>query len=218
MTEQDRDLVNNAFVVIGKAIAAYEATLQHQRSRFDKWATRLFNPATMPGELSNATLSTKEQAGLRLFLDLPRTQCLRCHNGPLMSNLGFHNVATAEPAPGANGSHDFGRMLGLQSVLVDPFNCSGSYSDATNKDCKHLRFARRQNLSETIDGAFKVPSLRNLAATAPYFHDGRFQTLENVIDHYRNQLVNDPLRVSEVPDIELTDSERDQLVAFLKTL
>jgi len=226
MAEEDQSLLNNAFVVIGKIIAAYETTLQHDNGRFDRWAHGLFNKPvsnksnspTTQEELSGEGLSTDEQAGLRLFLDLPRTQCLRCHNGPLFSNLGFHNVATAEPAPQANGTHDFGRMLGLQSVLVDPFNCSGSYSDATSNDCEHLRFARRQNLSETIDGAFKVPSLRNLAATAPYFHDGRFLTLENVVDHYRNQLVNDPLRTSEVPDIELTDSERDQLVAFLNTL
>ena len=226
MTEQDRSVVNNAFAVIGKTLAAYETTLQHSNGRFDVWANSLFNaevtnglnPSSTTAALPKATLSTDEQAGLHLFLDLPRTQCLRCHNGPLFSNLGFHNVATAEPAPGATGTHDFGRMLGLQSVLVDPFNCSGSYSDATVNECEHLRFAKRQNLSETIDGAFKVPSLRNLTATAPYFHDGRFRTLAEVIDHYRNQLVNDPLRSSEVPDIELTDSERDQLVAFLKTL
>lgn len=233
MAEQDRQLLNNAFTAIGKVIAAYETTLQHQPGRFDTWANNLLT--VQHGKHNNSAsgaqpLSADEKAGLHLFLDLPTTQCLRCHNGPLFSNLGFHNVATSEPVTiesgtagrkaerGTYGTHDFGRMLGLQSVLADPFNCSGSYSDATNDECEDLRFARRQNLGETIDGAFKVPSLRNLQATAPYFHDGRFATLDKVIDHYRNQLGDSPLRVSEVPDITLTDSERDQLVAFLNAL
>lgn len=221
MTEADRRLVNDAFATVGKLIAAYETTLQHRPGKFDRWAQALLGDEASKDNTpstKNVSLTAAEQAGLHLFLDLPRTQCLRCHNGPLFSNQGFHNVATAEPAAGTKGTHDFGRMLGLQSVLVDPFNCSGSYSDADTDDCEHLRFARRQNLGETIDGAFKVPSLRNLVATAPYFHDGRFATLQLAVDHYRNQLGGNRLRISEVPDIELTDTERDQLVAFLKTL
>ena len=164
----------------------------------------------------NSQLTTDEQAGLRLFLDLPKTQCLRCHNGPLFSNHGFHNVATSDALD--TGSHDFGRMLGLQSVIVDPFNCSGEFSDAPEEGCEHLRFAKRQNLGATIDGAFKVPSLRNLAATAPYFHDGRFDSIEAVVEHYRNQSGGNKRRNSEVPDIDITDEEGDLLVAFLKTL
>lgn len=219
MTTENQNRVNDAYASMGKLLASFEATLNHQPSRFDRWAADVSNaaPAERSGNAQNQ-LSASELAGLRLFLDLPRTQCLRCHNGPLFSNQGFHNIATSEPAPGADGTHDFGRMLGLQAVIVDPFNCSGEYSDAPDTGCDHLRFARRQNLGETIDGAFKVPSLRNLSASAPYFHDGRFSSLEAVVDHYRNQEGGDVVRQSEVPDIELSDTERDQLVAFLKAL
>ncbi len=220
MSEDDKNRVNQAYASLGKIIASYEATLQHRPSRFDEWAATL--AAKAPADGTQALLSEDEQAGLRLFLDLPKTQCLRCHNGGLFTNQGFHNVATsdtfAEGQSHTGASHDFGRMLGLQAVIVDPFNCSGEFSDAPADGCDHLRFARRQNLGETIDGAFKVPSLRNLATTAPYFHDGRFDTLEAVIDHYRNQTGGENSRVSEVPDIAITDRERDQLVAFLKTL
>ena len=226
MAEHDKQLVNDAFATIGKLIASYEATLQHAPGRFDAWADELLGDGLEAHQQEGSELiltpaeplTATEQAGLRLFLDIPRTQCLRCHNGPQFTNQGFHNVATSEPLPGTKGSHDFGRMRGLQAVLVDPFNCSGSYSDAGTNNCEHLRFARRQNLGETIDGAFKVPSLRNLRATAPYFHDGRFDTLTTALDHYRNQLGDDPLRNSEVPDIDLSDTERDQLIAFLLTL
>ena len=222
MSQADQFRINSAYATLGKIIASFEATLVHQPSRFDQFAQELNTSEETLEEKSRRSepaLSQSEQAGLKLFLDLPKTQCLRCHNGALFTNHGFHNVASAE---GAKTGHDFGRMLGLQAVIVDPFNCSGEFSDATADECNHLMFARRQNLANTIDGAFKVPGLRNLANTAPYFHDGRFSNLSEVIDHYRNQgggaSERQNLRASEVPDIELTDNERDQLVAFLKTL
>lgn len=96
------------------------------------------------------------------------------------------------------------------------------------------------------EGRFKVPSLRNVALTAPYMHDGRFATLEEVIDHYDHGTVKNPyldyrmgqntLVLFEDPSIgfdvpfpgnvgnveprklNLTDQEKKALIAFLKTL
>ncbi|WP_153799934.1 cytochrome-c peroxidase [Foetidibacter luteolus] len=70
---------------------------------------------------------------------------------------------------------------------------------------------------------FKVPSLRNLAYTAPYMHDGRFYTLDAVFDHYSRQVKNTPnldalLQRNGVLGITLTTAERVQLLAFLQTL
>jgi cytochrome c peroxidase len=73
-------------------------------------------------------------------------------------------------------------------------------------------------------GNFKVPSLRNIAVTAPYMHDGRFQTLEEVIDHYDHGIKMTPnlswaLRDYNGPlQLNLSDLEKKALVAFLKTL
>jgi cytochrome c peroxidase len=68
-------------------------------------------------------------------------------------------------------------------------------------------------------GKFKVPSLRNVAFTYPYMHDGRFYTLNQVLEHYRSGIVQsttlDPLIASGIP---LTNTEKIQLIAFLKTL
>ena len=79
------------------------------------------------------------------------------------------------------------------------------------------------------NGKFKVPSLRNIALTAPYMHDGRFTTLEEVVEFYNSGVVDNPnlsppLRNPPGPGgggvrrLNLTASQKAALVAFLKTL
>ena len=82
----------------------------------------------------------------------------------------------------------------------------------------------------TDNGRFRVPSLRNIALTAPYMHDGRFATLEAVLDHYNEHVVVnspnvDPLLLNGSNDprgpgnpLSLTTAEKAQIVAFLRTL
>jgi cytochrome c peroxidase len=73
-------------------------------------------------------------------------------------------------------------------------------------------------------GLFKTPTLRNIELTAPYMHDGRFQTLEEVIEHYnsgvRHSTTLDPImtKPSKIYGLGLTITEKQDLVAFLKTL
>jgi cytochrome c peroxidase len=69
------------------------------------------------------------------------------------------------------------------------------------------------------DHAFKAPSLRELAWTAPYMHDGSFATLEDVVRHYEGGGVPRPTRSRDMPaGLTLTDTERADLVAFLEAL
>ena len=78
----------------------------------------------------------------------------------------------------------------------------------------------------TVDnGKFKVPSLRNVALTAPYMHDGRFSTLVQVIEHYNSGVQNhvnlDPILRQpngQPRRLNLTQAEKDALAAFLNTL
>ena len=79
----------------------------------------------------------------RLFLDNARTQCLRCHNGPLLTNQSFHRIGTEQTR---DGFPEFGRFLGVQAALLDPFNCLGRFSDAQPEDCRELRFLRRDHV------------------------------------------------------------------------
>jgi cytochrome c peroxidase len=71
-------------------------------------------------------------------------------------------------------------------------------------------------------GKFKTPSLRNVALTAPYMHDGRFQTLEEVIDHYDSgghpSPTIDPNMKFQQGGLQLSAEKKQQLIAFLHTL
>lgn len=101
----------------------------------------------------------------------------------------------------------------------DQYMNNGLDTDADFED-----FGREEVTEDPNDRAkFKVPSLRNVAVTPPYMHDGRFQTLEEVIDHY-----NEGIRASSTADqtvlntmdsgLFLTDQDKQDLVNFLKTL
>src|ERR1039458_6159621 len=82
---------------------------------------------------------------------------------------------------------------------------------------------REKVTSEADRGKFSVPSLRNVALRAPYMHDGRFRTLEEVVDHYATGVVRsatlDP-NLAKHPDggVPLSAADKKALVAFLKTL
>ncbi len=68
------------------------------------------------------------------------------------------------------------------------------------------------------NGTFRVPTLRNIELTAPYMHDGRFQTLEEVIEHYDSGGQASMNVHALIRPLNLTDQEKNQLLAFLKTL
>jgi cytochrome c peroxidase len=74
-------------------------------------------------------------------------------------------------------------------------------------------------------GTFKVPSLKNIQLTAPYMHDGRFGTLEEVIEHYNSGVKNHPNLNSSLKDLNgtphqlnLSEQQKIDIVNFLKTL
>ena len=194
--------IDRAFSNLGKALEAFERRIAPVPGRFDAYV------------VGSQPLSSDEEAGLQLFMDATKTHCLRCHNGPLLTNQGFHNIGTGT-FEGAQ--MDFGRVFGLQAVLMDEFNCLGPYSDGTQDDCGQLTHAPRQEVPDEYSGAFKVPGLRNLTLTAPYMHDGRYTTLEEVVEHYRKPPPA-ARAAGEIQPIEITDAQARQLVAFLKTL
>ena len=68
------------------------------------------------------------------------------------------------------------------------------------------------------NGKFKAPSLRNIAFSAPYMHDGRFNTLEEVVEHYNSGGKNSPNKNSLLYPLNLTDTQKADLIAFILTL
>ncbi len=74
-------------------------------------------------------------------------------------------------------------------------------------------------------GKFKIPSLRNVALTAPYMHDGRFATLDEVMEHYSEEIATHPNLDFRLRDakgqariMNITESEKQAIIAFLNTL
>jgi len=206
MNEDDRRQVNRVFANVGKAIASYERLMVPGVSRFDEYASAVLNNDADADNLLTAT----EKKGLRLFIDKGR--CMECHNGPLFTNNEFHNTGIIS-YPG--DLPDRGRVDGLRQVRKDPFNCLGAYSDAAQGQCPELVYARE---GIELIGAFKTPSLRNLAKTAPYMHKGQIATLTDTIRHYNDS----PLAMighNEAEDpLGLLPFERKQVEAFLLTL
>ncbi|MEZ4330289.1 MAG: cytochrome c peroxidase [Myxococcota bacterium] len=210
----EREAIDRAFADVGKALAAYQRRLVPAPARFDRYVRHLVSGTRSTGP--EDALTPQEREGLRLFLDSGRTQCLRCHNGALLTNQSFHRIGTEQTR---QGFPEFGRFLGLQAALLDPFNCLGRFSDAQPDACRELRFLRRDHV-QAESGKFKTPTLRGLRRSAPYMHDGRMATLDAVLEHYRRPppRVADPSLAHELLPLEISDEESRALVAFLLTL
>ncbi|MBE0615563.1 MAG: cytochrome-c peroxidase [Burkholderiales bacterium] len=206
LSDAQRNAVTGVYVNIGKAIAAYERRIQYRASRFDRYVDGL-RQAT---GTEQSALRPDEVAGLRLFIG--KANCTQCHNGPLLTNNEFHN--TGVPA-GRGLSADEGRLAGANSVLRDEFNCRSRWSDANRAQCAELEYLVTD--AHTLQRAFKVPSLRNVAERAPYMHAGQLATLRQVLDHY-NRAPEAPAGHSEVKPLRLSALELRQLEAFLRTL
>jgi cytochrome c peroxidase len=200
-----RDEATAVFVNMGKAIAAYERTIEYASSRFDRYVENLRDTGRAPQDV----LAADEVAGLRLFIG--KASCANCHNGPLLTNNEFHN--TGVPAR-AGLPADRGRLAGADAVLRDEFNCRSRWSDAAST-CAELEFLVTGD--HVLERAFKVPSLRNVAERAPYMHAGQFSTLREVVDHY-NRAPESPAGHSELEPLRLSAQERRQIEAFLRSL
>jgi cytochrome c peroxidase len=217
MAPKRREEVSRIFANMGKAIAAYEQRLVHGESRFDGYALALTTKLASGEE----TLLPAEVNGLRLFIG--RGQCVTCHNGPLLSDQHFHNTGVPPRDP---AKPDRGRAAAIAKVQGDEFNCLGPFSDARPEQCAELRFIVADD--PALEGAFKTPSLRNVALRPPYMHAGQFTTLEQVVGHYlsapaaplgHSELSRDGRkRPGERAPIRLSAQETSDLIAFLATL
>jgi cytochrome c peroxidase len=163
-------------------------------------------------------ISPAAKRGLELFVGAGR--CELCHSGPAFTDGQFHNLGLPL-LPGH--AADPGRAEGIRRLHSDPFNGVGHFSDASGTSDTKNRLSFLPDPASQL-GAFKTPTLRNVALTAPYMHDGRFTTLKKVLDFYgqdkltnRDHLVGVRERtVDLVP--HLTGSQQADLMEFLRTL
>lgn len=162
MRPEDRDAVSRVFVNVGKALAAFQRSLRMAQSPLDRYAAG-----------DREAMGEREKDGLLAFL---QAGCAQCHFGPRLSNDAFHNLRF--PTGRIDGEPDRGRIDGLPVLLSSEFSRQSRFSDAPAP-------ARAHMAGDHALGGFRTPSLRGVAATAPYGHGGTFGTLNAVIDAHR---------------------------------
>ena len=183
-----------------KAIAAFERTLVSAGSRYDQ------------ARAGTATLTDSEQRGQALFFGTQgAAHCAQCHGGP---NLGGGAFISIDGRAGTPGFHN----IGLFNI-----NGTGAYP-ASNRGL--IEFTGKP---EDM-GKFRAPSLRNVALTAPYLHDGSIDTLEAALalhadggrvfgpGPYAGDGRANPYKDPLIDQIRIDAQEQADLVAFLKTL
>ncbi len=193
-----------------KSIAAFVATLGSGRTSFDD-----FRDALARGDRAAAArYPLAAQRGAKIFAG--KGNCSVCHFGPSFTNGEFHEVGV--PFMLGAGKVDPGRHGGIKRLQGDPFNLLGKYSDdASGASATKTRHVEMQHANF---GQFKTPSLRNVALTAPYMHDGRLAGLPDVVRHY-SELDMERIHVHGeqlLRPLQLTPGESADLLAFLESL
>ncbi|MFO0756271.1 MAG: cytochrome c peroxidase [Byssovorax sp.] len=196
MSAADRETINRIAANAGKAFEAYERKAAAGPSRFDRF---------LGGDAG--ALDDAEKRGIVVFF---RAGCDGCHGGPTLSDESFHDLGL----PTQEGqAPDRGRADGLAYLMANPFNAEGAYWDGARPE---------PPWPPTADdiGKLHTPSLRNVALSGPYGHDGRFATLKDaVLFHLRGGGRGDPAVVGAVdPSIVprlVTPAELDDLLALL---
>jgi cytochrome c peroxidase len=214
MAPADRRAVDEIFSNLGKAIEAFERKLLGGPASFDRYVAGL----KRHDPTSRNAISPAARRGLKLFVGAGR--CELCHSGPAFTDGQFHNLGLPL-LPGH--AADSGRADGIRLLQGDPFNGVGHFSDASGSSDTSSRLSFLPDPASQL-GAFKTPTLRNVALTAPYMHDGRFTNLEQVVGFYgRSRLTNRDQQVGmreKTVDLvpHLTRPQQADLVAFLRTL
>jgi cytochrome c peroxidase len=209
MASADRETVSTHFANLGKALAAYVATITTGPAPFDRFVADL-----RAGRTRSRAISESAQNGFRIFIG--KGNCVLCHGGPSFTNKEFHDTRVRGSAAG-----DTGRADGAARLLADEFIAAGPYSDdADGARAQQLYFL---NGAAGVLGHFKTPTLRNVALTAPYMHAGQLATLADVVRHY-STLANaaapaDPSHVEAlITPVNLGEEEIADVVAFLESL
>jgi len=186
---------------MGLAIAAYESndpSFHPFSSKFDYWLA------------GKAQLTAQEQAGLALFNDPGKGNCTACHpshaqaydSHALFTDFTYDNIGVPRnwriPAntPGASSPVDGAALTTVLAPVDVPDDAEYAYYDLglcgpfapapSDSSARPVLAA-----TTSLCGLFKVPTLRNVAITAPYFHNGVFANLHQVIEWYVTRDIND---------------------------
>jgi cytochrome c peroxidase len=182
-----------------KALASFQRAIVSARSPYDRYHF----------DRDDAAISDRATRGEVLFHSRPLS-CFTCHGG-----FNFTGAVVTERRPANDVEFHNTGLYNLSGILSYPEPNTGAFEVTKNpKDV----------------GKFKAPTLRNIALTAPYMHDGSAATLEDVLDHYMaggrtiasgpHQGVghDNPNKSPTIRGFSLTHGQRDDLIAFLRSL
>jgi len=221
------DDTNTAFASMGEAIARFEKTniFAPFDSKYDHYVSCKANGGSTSYCLQDGNWTIDEQLGMDLFFSQNNTNCVTCHQlktqsevaGETFTNYEYHNIGTPKNIEAIQAK----TALGLSDLNATEHGVYGAYPNEVNS---------------SKDGAIKVPTLRNIAVTGPYMHNGVFKELMTVLKFYDHMGSGDRPINSETnqpwdkPDVnatinredlqmpKLSDRKLQALEAFLKTL
>jgi cytochrome c peroxidase len=244
----------NFSLFFGLALQLYQSTLVSDQAPIDNY----FAPYPSTAVANANALDPAAVVGMNVFNGKGR--CVTCHHGPQLTNaatpareasaigalvshmfnrsgdpaaydLGYYNIGVrpANEDLGVGGIDPFGNPLSLTRQVK-----SGNRKDTFTTDactfevnpCVPLNSTTR----DAVDGAFKTPTLRNIALTGPYFHNGSAATLEEVVEFYNRGGnatgtptadssgfgVNPSNLHTDIRPLGLAEFEKTALVAFMK--
>ncbi|MFQ5848023.1 MAG: cytochrome-c peroxidase [Candidatus Methylomirabilales bacterium] len=194
-------LLKNAW----RAIAAFERTLVQRDTPFDRF---------MRGD--KGALSAEAKQGLKLFKG--KGGCIQCHNGPFLTDQKYHNLGVPENPAFAE---DAKKQITFRYEQYAKGVPEEIYRTTKTDLGLFYQSKRKEDMSK-----FRTPTLRYLAYTPPYMHNGAFFTLEEVIDFYDQgggedqALKNHGIvtKSKKLKKLKLSDEEKEALVAFLESL
>ncbi|MCG7849186.1 MAG: c-type cytochrome, partial [ANME-2 cluster archaeon] len=209
--------VETAYNNAAEAIAAYENSPEVNRfdSKYDKFLA------------GNVKLTSQERKGLKLFNDPKKGNCAACHPStpglyaekPLFTDFTYDNLGV----PSNLG------MIGDSPELMDwyPFYYPPIAPNFNPDGLDFVDYGLGAIVKENGEmGKIKVPTLRNVAITQPYMHNGVFTSLKEVVHFYNTRDVEEwpapevdmNVNTDELGDLGLTDEEVQAIVAFMETL
>jgi|HubBroStandDraft_1064217.scaffolds.fasta_scaffold36719_2 cytochrome c peroxidase len=187
---------------LAAAIATFERTLYSGSSPFDRF---------LGGDAH--AIDASAQRGWALFNG--KARCNDCHEfnavNPLFSDQKFHNIGIAAHKQNfvELARKAVAMVQNLTAQQIDQLALQPGYSELG-------RFLITRHDADI--GAFKTETLRNIGVTGPYMHDGSLTTLWDVVDHYNKGGVANPYLDGGIQRLGLTETQIDDLVAFLFTL
>jgi cytochrome c peroxidase len=193
-----------SMITLGRAIAAYEASLLRGDSRFDR---------ALYGRDKEA-LSEQEWRGYEIFVS--KGGCSSCHalgaDSALFTNQSFANTGVAFRARPVSQSVSVQLAPGIVKDVI--FSASGLSETPTRNDV-----GRFEITNDPADRwAYAIPMLRGVKESWPYMHDGSLKTLEQVVEFYDQGGGPNPNLDPRITPLGLSADEKKALVAFLSAL